>query len=85
MRVLRQDDLAMMTLTAAAGLGLLGAAIGAVVWAMLRVPALLPVWPTIGLGFAIGAMDRTTGRTRRLWARVAIVAGVLACVAIIAT
>lgn len=85
MRVIRQDDLAMMTLTAAAGLGLLGAAIGAIIYLMIRVPALMPVWPAIGMGIAIGAMDRTSGQTRRQWAWVAVVSGVLACAAILAT
>lgn len=85
MRVIRQDDIFWLVISAAASLMGLGAVVGTVTYLMIRYPAFLPIWPALGMGFAIGAMERTTGERRRQWSWVAIVSGVLAGLAIIAS
>lgn len=84
MRAMDGDDLVIIGGFSLIALAVLGAALGAIAYAMIHFPALLPVWPAIGMGFAIGAMDRTSGDVRRVWAWVACGAGVLACLAILA-
>lgn len=85
MRVLTQGDLGLLAAVMIGGTIAAGALIGAAAYGTSALPGLLPLWPAIAMGFAIGAMDRTSGDARRLWAKVAIGAGTAAVLAIMLT
>lgn len=85
MRVLTQGDVGLLAITIIVGALVAGAVISAAAYGMTLVPGLLPLWPAIAMGFAIGAMDRTSGDACRVWAKVAIGAGVMAVLAILLT
>lgn len=85
MRVITQEEAIAAGLTAAVIVLALGALIGAGSYVTVQYPGLLPIWPAVVMGFAIGAMDRTRGDARRIWARVACGAGLLSVLAILLT
>lgn len=85
MRVLTQGDVGLLAAVMIGGALVGGALIGAAAYGTNALPGLLPIWPAIAMGFAIGAMDRTSGDARRLWAKVAIGAGAAAILAIMLT
>lgn len=85
MRVITDTEAIFAGLATLVILLVMGALIGTASYATACYPALLPVWPAIGMGGAIYGMDRTRGDVRHAWAWVAVVAATLAMLAVLLT